>query len=833
MDQLFSPTLALHIGCGFALVVLGLLPILSRKGSRLHRWAGRAFVILMSLMLAAAWVMTALHFSAYFAALSATATITVFSGTRVLRRKRPDLDPRQRATALDWIATAGRGRGRRLGANPDPPGADGRHDRRERRLGLRRISVRRMGYLALPDAHGLAVLAEPLDLRAPCEDVERLRRGAQRLFGQLPDLPADPMEPALADLVVSTDGGDLDRGAGHSPEAETGVRAGLSRVSTRAWVLAFTAYSWLMTTVCAAWFARRFAAGRGDAIGVLDSLVWQGSVYAAWLPAAVAVWLLLRRYGSGAIGLLVLYQAGVLIVPLEALVSSAIDSAYMPGPSLAVRTLGHLPVALLLYTAIIAIGLAATHHRRAADERTRAQVLEIALGEARQALAQTTATAPTPLPPPERLIVMSRRAARARRHPGRGMVRRGRQLCRRPLGRSRRPAAQQLAEPGRAPGSAPVRPLPPLDPGQPGSRPIRRPAVGRFLAADHAEWRRGGDQPNVSRRAAEAAGAVATHGASYRPDSRPRSCQARRLTALCEIEFAHPFNTLEGGARRRRTPRMAADEHDRPPPPGPATAADEPTRGIHSRAFLDAVIESIPAMLVVKDGRDGRFVLINRTGEELLGVSREALIGHNDADFFPAEQAAAFAEMDRQVLESNRLWVIDEEPLKTPHNGDRWLQTKKIAIPGEGDDKLLVIISEDITERKKSAVALEAALQSAQAASIAKSEFLANMSHEIRTPLNGVLGMAQVLAQTELTPRQREMMDVILGSGRVLNALLSDILDLAKVEAGEVELEPAPFNLRTGLAAAAATFEGLALQKGLTFSLEFAPASKIAPSATP
>jgi uncharacterized membrane protein len=106
MDQLFSPTLALHIGCGFALVVLGLLPILSRKGSRLHRWAGRAFVILMSLMLAAAWVMTALHFSAYFAALSATATITVFSGTRVLRRKRPDLDPRQRATALDWIATA-------------------------------------------------------------------------------------------------------------------------------------------------------------------------------------------------------------------------------------------------------------------------------------------------------------------------------------------------------------------------------------------------------------------------------------------------------------------------------------------------------------------------------------------------------------------------------------------------------------------------------------------------------------------------------------------------------------------------------------------------------
>ena len=267
---------------------------------------------------------------------------------------------------------------------------------------------------------------------------------------------------------------------------------------------------------------------------------------------------------------------------------------------------------------------------------------------------------------------------------------------------------------------------------------------------------------------------------------------------------------------------MADDDHDRPTPSDLIAGASHPTHALHSRAFLDAVVESVPAMLVVKNGRDGRFVLINRAGEELLGVPREALIGRNDADFFPADQAAFFAEMDRKVLDSNRVWVIDEEPLTTPHNGERWLQTKKIAIPGENDEKLLLIISEDITERKNSAVALKAALENAQAASIAKSEFLANMSHEIRTPLNGVLGMAQVLAQTELTDRQREMMDVILGSGRVLNALLSDILDLAKVETGEVELETAPFNLRAGLAAAAGTFEGLAHQKGLTFSLDFA-----------
>ena len=102
---LFSPALALHIGCGFLLVAIGLIPILSRKGSRLHRWSGRAFVILMSVLLAAAWLMTAMHFNAYFLALTATATMTLFSGFRVLGRKRPDVDPRQRAKPLDWAVT--------------------------------------------------------------------------------------------------------------------------------------------------------------------------------------------------------------------------------------------------------------------------------------------------------------------------------------------------------------------------------------------------------------------------------------------------------------------------------------------------------------------------------------------------------------------------------------------------------------------------------------------------------------------------------------------------------------------------------------------------------
>jgi uncharacterized membrane protein len=107
MTWLFPTSLAIHITAGLLCVMIGWLPVLSRKGGRLHSLAGRAYAWMMGVMLAAAWIMTVIHFSSYFLALSAMATLTVFSGLRVLRRKRPDLRAEDRARPLDWAVTSG------------------------------------------------------------------------------------------------------------------------------------------------------------------------------------------------------------------------------------------------------------------------------------------------------------------------------------------------------------------------------------------------------------------------------------------------------------------------------------------------------------------------------------------------------------------------------------------------------------------------------------------------------------------------------------------------------------------------------------------------------
>ncbi len=118
-------------------------------------------------------------------------------------------------------------------------------------------------------------------------------------------------------------------------------------------------------------------------------------------------------------------------------------------------------------------------------------------------------------------------------------------------------------------------------------------------------------------------------------------------------------------------------------------------------------------------------------------------------------------------------------------------------------------ISRDITEKKRIEASLRAAKEAAEAASRAKSEFLANMSHEIRTPMNAIIGMAELLLDMDLTRTPHEYARTILDSGESLLGLLNDILDFSRIEAGKIQFDPVPFDIRERIGA---MMKGLAVR---------------------
>mgnify|MGYP000880832168 CR=1 FL=1 len=169
--------------------------------------------------------------------------------------------------------------------------------------------------------------------------------------------------------------------------------------------------------------------------------------------------------------------------------------------------------------------------------------------------------------------------------------------------------------------------------------------------------------------------------------------------------------------------------------------------------------------------------------------------------------------------------VFDEEYRVVDANGQpRWVRSYALAhyraTDGKADRFSGVFI--DINNAKQQEAQLAEAAALAEAANAAEGSFLANMSHEIRTPLNGVVGLTGALRKTNLQPKQREMVDLIYSSGHMLERLLSDILDVSKAEAGQFQLEVAPFNLRDEIEAAAHLMRVRADERGIGFEVNYA-----------
>jgi PAS domain S-box-containing protein len=188
----------------------------------------------------------------------------------------------------------------------------------------------------------------------------------------------------------------------------------------------------------------------------------------------------------------------------------------------------------------------------------------------------------------------------------------------------------------------------------------------------------------------------------------------------------------------------------------------------------------------------------------------------------PDDYAAVAAVFDAHFRGETEL-VTSEQRMRCKDGGYKWVlvRARVVARTPKGRATRLIGTTIDISDRKALEFQLESARDAAEDANDAKSVFVANMSHEIRTPLNGVIGVAAVLARTDLTAAQQEMVGVVQSSAQVLERLPTDILDQSKLEAGEFELQCAPFHLRAAVEAAVSLVRTRAEEKGLAFNVTY------------
>jgi two-component system, sensor histidine kinase and response regulator len=200
---------------------------------------------------------------------------------------------------------------------------------------------------------------------------------------------------------------------------------------------------------------------------------------------------------------------------------------------------------------------------------------------------------------------------------------------------------------------------------------------------------------------------------------------------------------------------------------------------------------------IFRTDAEHRYMYTNPRWTEITCISAEEAAGQTwDAIVRSKERASLIAELPNRA--SDRPELSQRFEIQCPGSTPRIVLVTSKSIPsGTGGIAGWVGILADVTAEAQAEAAMSDARDQAAEASRLKSDFLANMSHEIRTPMNGVIGMTDLLMETDLDPRQRDYAQTVRNSGEALLSIINDILDFSKVEAGKLEIENVEFNLRT------------------------------------
>ena len=206
--------------------------------------------------------------------------------------------------------------------------------------------------------------------------------------------------------------------------------------------------------------------------------------------------------------------------------------------------------------------------------------------------------------------------------------------------------------------------------------------------------------------------------------------------------------------------------------------------------------------------------LVDPAGSLRAGMTyRELLEGNLNAGAHPEAAGDEQAWLEARIATRAKLGSDEHR------NGDRWVRAERRRTRDGG----MVTVCVDVTEFRRATEVLAQARDAAETANRAKSEFLANVSHELRTPLNGVIGIAEVLARTPLNERQQEMIETIRSSGAALDVLVSDIIDLARLESGKITASEDLFEISEAVRAVSAPYRLQAKRKKIKFVVDIAP----------